>query len=209
MSLRPVTSVKTTAFTLCVFLFLGMGFSLSAQDPPAEVLEAARQGLHGENLVLGFGFQVYTVNPAQLVDKPGEPLHALLIPAGMWRFVVLSEGLPQALITVDKVDGQWSAVSIGGTGLAKEITALRNQWPKNKGYDFRFLRIYQAKADLMEIREKSLPIGFAALESGRIALGISGQALVYNSEIFETLREKVARVITVEKLSHQDIEKEQ
>jgi hypothetical protein len=190
---------------MLVFFFL-LSPCLSAKAPSPGVVKAAQQGLKDfcagtsatGNMHLGSGFRVHTVSPHALVNNKELTLEALVLPMDMWRFFVLENEKPVGLLTVVKVDQEWNAVSFGGADLAKEIDAIGKNW---NGYTFRFIRVYQATSDFMEIMSGHDTLGFAPLKSARISLGIDSYAtgpgtLVYDSEILEPLREMVSKTLS-------------
>ncbi len=199
---RHLTLMMSLIFLL-VFFCLG----LAAEElPPAGAIQAAEKGIvefpfavPGQtglvNAKLQNGFQVYTVSPAELMES--SHISSIIVPTGMWRFVVVSNDQPAALITVQQVNGQWTAVSMGGAALAVEMSKVMEKWSKTDGYTHRFVRIYKARADFVEISRASdtHEPGFVPLTSSRVALGITGQfdpqTVMYNSEFIMSLKEIV------------------
>lgn len=111
------------------------------------------------------------------------------------------------------IDQQWQAVSFGGAEISKEIQNIAKTWTKESGYHFRFIRIYQAQSDFMEILCGSDSLGFAPLQSAKVALAIESfeanpSQLLHNSEIIEPLREMVKKNISAEahseKIQHRE-----
>jgi len=191
---------------LSVFVLFLLSPCLSAQAPSPGVVKAAQQGLKDfcegtsgpGNMNLGLGFQMHTVSPLALVKNTELTLQALVLPMDMWRFLVLENEKPIGLLTVVKVDQQWKAVSFGGADLAMEIETIGKNW---SGYTFRFIRVYQATSDFMEIMSGRDTLGFAPLKSARISLGIDSfeagpGRLLYNSEILEPLRGMVLKTLS-------------
>ncbi len=190
-----------------IFIFT-LSLGLSA-DTPAEVLKVAQEGLKQmkagglpgiftdrEAARIDFGFRVFTIKPNAFATDGKLTLHGMITPTDVYRFVVRENQTPIALLTVQKQDGKWVASAIGGKGLSNEVAAISNNWPKTKGYNLRFVRIWEAKADLMEISRKNEPIGFVPFESARISMNLStspssAKALHYNSELQEDLRDIV------------------
>jgi hypothetical protein len=194
---------------LAAAFMVAFGFSLHAADPPKEVSTAAEQGLSSfvsgdfpnnmfdfanwENPEIVFGFEVFTLDPDKQWADKALNLHSTVVPTGVWRFVIKANGKPAALITVVNCDGKWRTVGIGAHGLSDEISAVTKAWPEDEGYNFRFIRLFQAKADFMEIREGPNAIGFVPLKSARIALGwdtpvFDPNMLVSNSAVDKPLR---------------------
>lgn len=189
-----------------VFL-LFIGFSaaclLAETTPSLEVLAAAQKGLvdfPGLNDVsLQQGFQVFTVSPTALMTC--SELGSVIIPTGQWRFLVFSGGQPMGLLTVAQIEGHWQAVSMGGAGLATEMSRVLKTWSPENGYNFRFVRIYQAMTDLVEITRvsDSLKPGYVPMTSARASLGIQGEfapeVILNDSQIITPLRDVVAKNI--------------
>jgi hypothetical protein len=196
--------VKSVWLFVLLFLFIGFGSVIfCAELPPSpEIIAAARQGLADFPGLTGAslqeGFQVYTVSPVALISSAD--LGAMTIPTGQWRFVVSCGEQPMGLLTVAQVEGQWKAVSFGGAGLAVEMTRVLKTWPEN-GYHVRFVRIYQAMTDLVEISRvnESREPGYVPLTSARASLGIQGEfapdVLLKASEMIIPLRDAVAKNI--------------
>jgi len=197
-----------------VLVFSGI-FGLVAEETPQDVLQAAREGIFAfrnaescsaashfsvsnESLDLAVpaqGFQVYTIPPVKLMGRSG--LESIIMPTGMWRFVVSAEGQPVSLITVAQVQGKWIAVSLGGGQLAVEVNKVMERWPVQNGYSHRFVRIYQAGADFMEISRDGRSIGFVPLTASRVAFGIAGEfdagTILPGAGILKPLQEIVSR----------------
>jgi len=196
-----------TVMMSLVFLLVFFCLGLAAEEvPPAGAIQAAEKGIArfpsaipGQtalvNAKLQNGFQVYTVSPTELMESSN--IGSIIVPTGVWRFVVLSNDQPAALITVQQVNGQWTAVSMGGAALAVEMNKVMEKWSQTDGYTHRFVRIYQARADFVEISRASAERepGFVPLTSSRVALGITGQfdpqTVIYNSEFITSLKEIV------------------
>jgi len=187
--------------SLFVMLIFSGGFGLIAEEVPAEVLQAAQKGISDlpgdflsktsqESPVLKHGFQVFTLPRVSMLENSG--LSSVLTPTGMWRFVVAQEGQPLSLITIDNIQGEWKAVAFGGAQLAAEMSKVMEQWPAEQGYNHRFARIYNAKADLVEISKGDRILGFVPLTASRLAFGIIGDfepaALLHDSEILPLVK---------------------
>lgn len=212
------TGRPLTVFILMV-LFAGFGmYGLAVEaDAPDEAIRAAQEGLSvfmnrqalpedvpmtvtGNDSVLQLkqGFQMHTVPPRRLLQC--KELHREVVPTGLWRFVVVKEGQPVSLLTTAMVDGKWTAVSMGGAVLAKEIGKVMERWPAEKGYTYRFLRIFQAKSDFVEISKNGKPVGMVPMTAARVALGIRGEfdpgAIMPAAEMMKDLRESVSSGLT-------------
>ena len=197
--------------SLFVVLTVSFCFGLYAEKVPPEVFQAAREGLSItplglstkadlDNPTVNHGFQVYTASPVNLLKS--SKLSSILTPTGLWRFVVVKESQPVSLITVAQIEGQWKAVSIGGAQLAMEVKKVMERWPASQGYNHRFIRIYQARTDFIEISSNGRAVGFVPLTASRMAFGMSGEfdpaALLHGPEIMPRLHK--AAVDTINKI---------
>lgn len=203
---------------LSMMFVFGLSIGLTAEIP-ADVLKAAQEGLQvfktgqfemnwlsSEELAaaqLGYGFQVYTINPEILINDQELQLHKMVSPMDLYRFVIMADNKAVSLLTVGKENGVWTTTEFGAAELSREITGMLNAWPTRQGYSHRFIRIYEAKSDLLEISNGAEPMGFTAFESARIGLGLSDSqitpgVLFYNSELMEPLRESVTAFLNRE-----------
>jgi len=194
--------------SLVVVLMVLFCSGLFAEKVPPEVFQAAREGVSNsafglstqaslDGFTVNHGFQVYTIPPLPLLK--GSRLSSLLTPSGLWRFVVVKEGQPMSLITVAELNGQWKAVSIGGARLASEIDKVMERWPESQGYNHRFVRVYQARADFIEISSNGRTVGFVPLTASRLSFGMSGEfdpaALLHDPEIMPRLQKAAVETI--------------
>ena len=189
--------MKRTCFpvmtVVAVFLIFPVASLWAAEKTPAPVIVEAAQkgikrfitesrttGLHrfgfltqadAYGATLGEGFQVFTVPTQSLLEEHssiGLPQSAA--PTKMWQFLVLSHGKAKAFITVDYIRDQWAPVAIGSTGLAQETADLLKRYPRSAGYHYRFLALYQADSDLIEMSKDEKVLGLVPLASARMAL---------------------------------------
>jgi hypothetical protein len=191
-----IVSVGASLAALALVAVAAAGASRPAVDqaPPAEVRRAAQAGLGallgaggiGGNQRLGFpkaadaaeatigdGVQVYTLPPDRILDPAEADVQALAVPTTLWQFIVVNGSAPRAVLTVDRMKGEWTAVSLGASGLADQLTAMLGRWPLSS-CQLRLIRVYQANADVMEIAKDGTVIGYVPFLSARIALGAPG-----------------------------------
>ena len=148
----------------------------ASQNPPADVLKAAEEGLQpylnkipvneleqygfaqGDTLLaatLGAPFQLHTITPAALEKfSAGTPVGTILTPTSLWYFPVVLAGQTRAVLVVDQLDGKWQAVSLGYAPLAKELGAIRAQWKAAQGYNPVLAVVFQARQYLFTVPEK-------------------------------------------------------
>ena len=207
--------VKKTTQIICmltVFLIFAAP-ALARETAPQEVLQSAKDGLSsflkaipfsdlrhygfsaGEDLsraTLGTAFRVYTITPDKIMDfESNMKLSSLVFPTELWFFPVLYNGEFRTILTVDKMNGQWQAVAIGSSGLATQLEDVAAEWPESEGYEYKFIRIYQARSDFVILSQKEM-IRLFPLESARIALkltetGKKGSKLYKTADIIPKL----------------------
>jgi len=150
-------------------------------------------------LRVDYGFEVNTVEPGDLLQGRGE-LRDMIHPTGVWRFVVRNGARPVGLVTVHaRDDGRWEAVSFGGAQLARELDAQMAAHADAARSNVRFVRIFQARSDLLEVVS---PVdgkaGYVPLAAARAALPIGAQAAAPTdaSALMAPLRAAVAAGLT-------------
>ncbi len=193
-----------------IFVLAGSICLVAGEVAPDGVILAAQQGLANftkacdtgnnpglkvvKNSSLGFGFQVYSVKPEVLLNAT--ELRNQSLPTGTWRFVVKNAD-SSTLITVAKVADGWQAVSIGGAGLASEVERVMVRWPAEDGYEARFLRIYQAKSDFIEITRHGKLVGYVPLAASIHSLKLNDSfdpgCIKHTAEVLPLLQDAVLR----------------
>ncbi len=147
------------------------------------------------DMTLGAGVRIYTIAPT--FDADTASLDSLAVPTGHWRFMLLAGNQPAAMLTVAETNGEWHAVSIGGAGIARELYQVINRWPAGEGYNYRFIRIFQARSDFIEISRNGNVSGFVPLTSSRISFKMAGPfdpaVMMRNSEIFPQLKDIMSK----------------
>lgn len=116
---------------------------------------------------LGSGFEVYTAAPQQLLAA-NVPLDQMVQGNGVWNFVVLVGKHPVALLEMGKVNGQWEVLGAGGARLAQDIQQAAQTHAGKKA--FRFVRIYQATSDLLEVQDTQAKARYVPLIAARETL---------------------------------------
>ena len=171
--MRKIVQAIGICFFMIVLAVPGNSF---AETAPAEVLAAAEVGLlpfleslpssewehfgfaPGDKIsdaVLGAPFQLYTITPTKLLNAEDDtPVNSLISPTGRWFFPIILESKSRAILTVERMEGEWQAVTLGMTGLAVEMEKLNRQWPKAKGYEPKLITIYQAASYFFTIPEQ-------------------------------------------------------
>lgn len=143
-------------------------------------------------LRLGRGFAIHTVDPADIAS--GNDLSSFAKPTGQWRFVVRAGSRPVGLVTVEQVGGQWRAVSYGAAALANEVDAAMRQHGNAERSNLRFIRIYQAQSDFLEVVSPADGRArLAPLVSARASLHMPQRdELIEQADVLPALRAAVA-----------------
>lgn len=146
-----------------------------------------------ERAQLGKGFEVYSVPPQRLLAGRGR-LEELAEGTGIWNFPVLVDGRPVALLEVAQVEGRWEVLGAGAAQLAQDLQGLASAYAQ--GGSFRFIRIYQATADLMEVRDGAGQARFVPLVAARQSLGLARpegkeSALAASEDLLPALQDAV------------------
>jgi len=186
-----IVVIVSLAISLVIFFFCSR---LPAKDevnemPPSDVVQVAVEGLRpllesvpDEDIVnygfsskeelsqatVGEPFRIYTITPDKIMHYTEEiELTSLISPTSLWIFPVLCRSEVRTLLTVDFVNGEPKAVAIGSSGLARQLALVKSKWPRSDGYDYKFIRIYQANADFVLLLKngvvKITPLDSAAL----------------------------------------------
>ncbi|AIY41782.1 hypothetical protein LT85_2624 [Collimonas arenae] len=125
---------------------------------------------------IGYGFPVYTVDPKDLLAGRSD-FSAMAKSTGTWRFIINRNQRPIGLVTVEKVNGTWQTVAYGAAGLSKDVDALTRFHGNADHSNLRFIRIYQARSDFLEVGSNNgATARFAPLQSARETLLLQQRA---------------------------------
>lgn len=114
------------------------------------------------------GYEIHTVDPsALLVAQSG--LSDLVKPSGTHCFFIKVEGRVVGQVEVARQDGAWEMVGAGCAPLAQEVHAYQQESPLAPR---RFVRIYQAASDFLEVQNGARGGTFLPLASARANLGM-------------------------------------
>lgn len=138
---------------------------------------------------LGNPFMIYTILPDQIFNYlEGTDIESIIIPTGVWLYPIVSKDKARMLLTVESVDGNWQAVSIGGSGVANQWESIVESLGVESTY--KFVRVYQATADFVLISDK-VETKMVPLESARISLDLEGETAYDPSTVILGLRKPV------------------
>lgn len=204
---------------LCMLIGLFMVLSffiipISAEEIPSEVVNAAQQKLHFfldaipdqdleyfnfsdkdeiDQAVIGDPFKVYTIKPEEILNyNPDTSVQGIISQTSKWFVPVISKGETRTFLIVDLIDGEWRAVGIASSGLAKEWASALKTYPSSQGFKHTFLRIYQAASDFI-LLSKNGETQMVPMVSGRITLELGERKGYSPSDIILGLQEPVRK----------------
>ncbi len=119
---------------------------------------------------LGTSYQIHTIHPDELLAG-GRGLGDMIQPTGIYNFFILVAGRVVGQVEVGRQEGRWEMTAAGFAPLAKEVHAVAAR-EKN----FRFVRIYQATSDLVEVGGSEAGVRYVPLTSARHSLQLSQPA---------------------------------
>lgn len=152
-----------------------------------------------KDAVIGYGFPVYTVDPTDLVAGRNT-MQGMAKPTAQWRFVITLHGRPIGMSTVERNNGKYETVEYGASVLSKDVDAAANFHGNADKSNLRFMRIYQARSDFLEVVGQDGRARFAPLHSARESLmlkqravkaGKAGDDLLDESDFIQPLRSAV------------------
>jgi hypothetical protein len=119
--------------------------------------------------VIAYGFAVHTIDPAELIAGHSS-MQRMAKPTNQWRFVITVGHRPIGMATVERNNGRFETVSYGAAVLAKDVDAVAGLHGNADKSNLRFVRIYQARSDLLEVVATDGRARFAPLHSARESL---------------------------------------
>lgn len=148
---------------------------------------------------LGTGFEVYSAAPQQLLAA-NVPLEQMVQGNGVWNFVVMVGQHPVALLEMGKVNNQWEVMGAGGSRLAQDVVAAAQTHGGKKA--FRFVRIYQATSDLLEVQDSASRARYVPLIAARESLNMLAPqgkdvALPSGQDVMPALQDAVRKNLAV------------
>ena len=108
-----------------------------------------------EHMSLGKSFELHEISPQALTsNRTVTSVQQLITGSTQYYFPVLINGTTKAILIVDKMNGQWRAVSLGYPGLAAELALIKAAWPEEQGFHPALIVMRQANSMLFTIPEK-------------------------------------------------------
>jgi hypothetical protein len=119
-----------------------------------------------EKIVLGEGFEIFTIDPDKLLDESSpQNLQSLVTTTNVWYFPLVVDGNPKTLLKLGFTAGKWSSGSLGSAKFLKEIVTFREAWPASSGYQYRLIHIRQASSHIIELSQNGKFVGIVPLSS--------------------------------------------
>jgi hypothetical protein len=143
---------------------------------------------------IAYGFPVYTVDPQDLLSGQ-RGMQSATVATNQWRFVIAAQGHPIGLATVEYRQGHYETVAYGAAVLAKDVDALMSVHGNADKSNLRFVRVYQAQSDVLEVRSQTDGrTRYAPLHSARASLQLAKTAdadLMEEADLLPSLRTAV------------------
>ncbi len=124
-----------------------------------------------------YGFAMHTIDPAELIAGRST-MQRMAKPINQWRFVITVQNRPIGMATVERNKGRYETVSYGAAVLAKDVDALATAHGNADKSNLRFVRIFQARSDLLEVVTNDGRARFAPMHSARESLMLQQRASV-------------------------------
>jgi len=96
---------------------------------------------------IGIPYEVFTLNTEFFDTKNIIRTKTYIVSTENWRVPIIVNNQHRALLTVSKVNNQWSVVKIGAKGLAEELDMFNKNHPSID--ESNILRVFQLKGDFI------------------------------------------------------------
>ncbi|HEY5973693.1 MAG TPA: hypothetical protein VIU41_03035 [Geobacteraceae bacterium] len=150
-----------------------------------------------EKVGLGKGFEIFTINPDKLLDETSsQDFQSLVSTTNVWYFPLVVEGRSKSLLKLRFTEGKWFPSGMGSSKMAKEMADFMEAWPASAGYHFRYIRVFQASSDFIELSQNGKLLGLFSLFSltrtpGRVAGAFTSSDLLNPKVVLLELRPSV------------------
>lgn len=125
--------------------------------------------------VVSYGFPIHTVDPNEMLAGRSS-MQGMAKPSAQWRFVITLQGRPIGMATVERNNGRYETVEYGASVLSKDVDAMAGLHGNADKSNLRFLRVYQARSDFLEVMGQDGRARFAPLHSARESLVLKQRA---------------------------------
>jgi len=149
--------------------------------------------------MIAYGFAMHTIDPSELIAGRST-MQRMAKPINQWRFVITLRNRPIGMATVERNGGRYETVAYGAAVLAKDVDALAATHGNADKSNLRFVRIFQARSDLLEVVTTDGRARFAPMHSARESLmlqqraskdGIRSDGLLDDADLVQPLRTAV------------------
>ena len=100
---------------------------------------------------IGDPYEVFTLSPEFFDTKNIIRNKTYIVSTENWRVPIIVNNQHRALLTVSKVNNQWSVVKLGAKGLAEELDMFNKNHPSI--HESKILRVFQLKGDFIVTSE--------------------------------------------------------
>ncbi|HEY0062580.1 MAG TPA: hypothetical protein VGC21_10695 [Telluria sp.] len=125
--------------------------------------------------VVSYGFPVHTVDPNEMLAGRSS-MQGLAKQTSQWRFVITLHERPIGMATVERNNGRYETVEYGASVLSKDVDAMAGFHGNADKSNLRFVRVYQARSDFLEVKGQDGRARFAPLHSARESLMLKQRA---------------------------------
>jgi hypothetical protein len=109
-----------------------------------------------EQATLAQPYRVMTILPEALFGLTAtDDIRSAVTATDMWLFPIVQGNQPRAILTVDNMNGEWRAVSIGSAAIARELNQIGQSWPDGR-FERSLIRVFQATSDVMLVIENDV-----------------------------------------------------
>lgn len=152
-----------------------------------------------KDATIAYGFAMHTIDPSDLIAGRST-MQRMAKPINQWRFVITLHNRPIGMATVERNGGRYETVSYGAAVLAKDVDALAATHGNADKSNLRFVRIFQARSDLLEVVTSDGRARFAPMHSARESLmlqqraskdGMRSDGLLDDADLVQPLRTAV------------------
>lgn len=173
------------------------------------VTERSKLGFEGTDKdlqsTLGSPFRQYTIKPEDILGyRSGDDIASMVRAQDIWNFPILSDGKARCILSVTRMAGHWKAVNLGQAPLAAEVDAVSQYWQKSKGYNLRYVRIYQANSEIFLLTTAELS-RIVPFRTTAVALGFAekGQEFRYRPIDAPVLIKSIVSIVEANLGSHE------
>lgn len=147
---------------------------------------------------MGVPLNLDTIIPEDLIEyQENTPVTAILSRTNLWYFPVMLKNEAKTILVVDQIEGEWQAVSLGNTNLAKTLVAITQHWQASEGFNPKLIAVFQANQYLLAVPEVNtkglISLSTSATDKERVRENSADGMVMENSfEVIKRLKSIVS-----------------